>query len=65
MSFLSRETDVLNGYPVVEAHKESEILLRITSPLQAALRLDEVLDQILRSVTQGLGVERAEIYLYD
>ncbi|HEY3174212.1 MAG TPA: PAS domain S-box protein [Candidatus Polarisedimenticolia bacterium] len=41
------------------------MLSRITALLQAALPLDEVLRQILRGVTEGLDVERAELYMLD
>jgi PAS domain S-box-containing protein len=61
----AREAGLLNGHPPVEPCQDSEILLRATASLQGALRLDDVLDQLLRSATQTLGVERAEIYLYD
>jgi len=61
MASLSREAEAPAGFPT----GPTEILSRITSLLQAALPLDEVLHQILRGVTEGFDFERVELYMFD
>ena len=62
MARLSHEAEAPEG---VFAAQEAEVLSRITALFQVALPLDEVLKRILRGVTEGLDIERAELYMLD
>jgi len=49
----------------LDSPRDAGILARITSHLQGALPLEEVLRQISRGVVEGLGVLRADVFLLD
>ena len=55
----------INSMTSAQTARETVMLSRVAALLDPAMPLDEVLRQVLRSLVEGLGVDRAELYMLD